>query len=304
MTRFDEDADGQPTNWHFGGSRVCRRGLDELIGLCKGVMADGRLTQEEAQLLLSWLNTNWSVHDVWPANILVARFEKILEDGVIDADELRDLEDTIRKMLGDEPVYGYQGMMATRLPLCDPPPDIEFPGQEFCLTGKFVYGSRRACEDAIYQRGGSCASGVRWDTRYLVIGAIGSRDWLHSTHGMKIEKALEYRDARCTGLSIVAEEHWARYLDNVTPLPPRPLPQTAHFAAALLDMRIPGVGSDSATALAQHFGTVDALSFATVEQFLEVPGVGAAKAQGLASFFSDPFNSVKFRGMVALKEGR
>jgi len=31
-------------------------------------------------------------------------------------------------------------------------------------------------------------------TSFLVIGAIGSRDWIHSTHGRKIEAAVKLRE--------------------------------------------------------------------------------------------------------------
>jgi hypothetical protein len=41
----------------------------------------------------------------------------------------------------------------------------------------------------------------------LVIGEIGSQDWLHSTHGRKIEKAIEYNDTGAK-IAIVPEKHW------------------------------------------------------------------------------------------------
>jgi hypothetical protein len=46
---------------------------------------------------------------------------------------------------------------------------------------------------------------------YLVIGEIGSRDWIHSTHGRKIEKAIDYSGRGCH-IAIVAEQHWHGYL--------------------------------------------------------------------------------------------
>lgn len=42
---------------------------------------------------------------------------------------------------------------------------------------------------------------------YLVIRELGSRDWLHSTHGLKIEKAVHYAQAGAQ-LAIVGEDRW------------------------------------------------------------------------------------------------
>lgn len=289
--------DGQPLNRSFGETRVCRRGLDELIGLCKGVMADGRLSESDAQLLLSWLNTNWSVHDVWPANILVARFEQILADGVMDQAELRDLEETIKEMIGGTPVYGYQGMMATRLPLCKPQPPIVFESREFCMTGKFVFGSRQTCEAAVQKRGGRCSSTVRGNTNYLVIGAIGSRDWKHSTHGTKIEKAIEYRDHRRTGIGIIAEEHWTAFLEGA-PAQPVLRTQTPFLATAILEVGIPQIGNDTAIALAEHFDGAEALLGANERQLLQVPGIGPAKAEMIKMFLAIPANASCLRAAM------
>jgi hypothetical protein len=44
-----------------------------------------------------------------------------------------------------------------------------------------------------------------------VIGEIGSRDWIHSTHGRKIEKAMDYNGRGCR-IAIVGEQHWHGYL--------------------------------------------------------------------------------------------
>jgi hypothetical protein len=49
------------------------------------------------------------------------------------------------------------------------------------------------------------------DLNYLVIGEVGSRDWIHSTHGRKIEKAIDYNDRGCR-IAIVTEQHWHNFL--------------------------------------------------------------------------------------------
>ena len=100
--------------------------------------------------------------------------------------------------------------MSTALPLTDPPPPVSFDGRVFCFTGKFYSGSRNWCEQQVVTRGAAVGS-VSRKLDFLVIGEIGSRDWIHSTHGRKIEKAIEINS---TGgeIAIVAEQHWHEQL--------------------------------------------------------------------------------------------
>lgn len=60
-------------------------------------------------------------------------------------------------------------------------------------------------------RGGLPSNNVTKRLHYLIIGDLGSRDWVQSTHGRKIEQALEYT-REGTGLAIISEEHWFKSL--------------------------------------------------------------------------------------------
>jgi hypothetical protein len=46
---------------------------------------------------------------------------------------------------------------------------------------------------------------------FLVVGNLGSEDWIHSSFGRKIERAVELR-RECPTLAIINEDHWARAL--------------------------------------------------------------------------------------------
>ena len=55
-----------------------RRGdrlVDELIGLCRGVLADGHVCKAEAQFLADWLARNAAVAHVYPFNKLIELLE-------------------------------------------------------------------------------------------------------------------------------------------------------------------------------------------------------------------------------------
>ena len=54
--------------------------------------------------------------------------------------------------------------------------------------------------------------------RYLLVGTVGSEEWLHSTHGTKIIRAVELkREGR--PLAIVSERPWTATLAATSPQP-------------------------------------------------------------------------------------
>ncbi len=62
------------------------------------------------------------------------------------------------------------------------------------------------------------------------------------------------------------------------------------FSRLLFGLNIPKVGWVIARSLALHFGTVEALAAATLEQLEEVEGIGPERAELIAEWFADPDN--------------
>jgi NAD-dependent DNA ligase len=138
---------------------------------------------------------------------LIERIGRVLDDGVMDADEEGDLVQLLMQIEGGRITDATSASMSTTLPVDEPPPTITFIGSNFCVTGKFACGSRREVENTIQNLGGTVVSSVSARTTYLVIGEIGSRDWIHSTYGRKIEHAMELRNTGHS-LAIIAESWW------------------------------------------------------------------------------------------------
>ena len=159
--------------------------------------------------MLSWLEANREIANHWPANVLYARISKLMSDDHLDSKEQRELIDTLREITGAPTHSVAVKSGSTPLPLCRPLPVVTFPGKVFCFTGKFVSGTRDCVQSTVVALGAEVKSSPTNKTNYLVIGSIGSTDWIHSTHGRKIEKAVRLRDEG-KPIHIVAEEHWAR----------------------------------------------------------------------------------------------
>ncbi len=51
-------------------------------------------------------------------------------------------------------------------------------------------------------------------TNFVVLGTYVTPAWARQSFGRKIEKAMEYRDRKGTGLRIVHENDWMRALEG------------------------------------------------------------------------------------------
>lgn len=190
------------------------KAIQHLIAMLQGIMADGYINEREMRHLKAWLRRTHHIHDVWPADILVRRMRDILADGTVTREELTHLQEMIIKITGG----GFQehgtitGVVTRAWELeCTTPAGIDFDGQTFVLTGAFLFGTRKLCESEITMRGGLTAGTITLKTRYVVVGSEASRDWINSSHGRKLERAMELkRDGQ--SIDIITESEWASAL--------------------------------------------------------------------------------------------
>jgi hypothetical protein len=190
--------------------RVATRNMDELIGMCRMVLADGHVDDAEANFLLNWIESHYHAKDVWPGNMLYERLSHAMVQGHIDPTEESELLEVLGKVAGGPPVMS-QPSVSGAIPFDNPPPQIVYQNQRFVLTGQFAYGPRKRVEDVIESRGGECTESVSKKCGYLIVGTFGSEEWLHSNFGTKIAKAVEMKVAG-KQIRIVSEQHWTESL--------------------------------------------------------------------------------------------
>jgi NAD-dependent DNA ligase len=201
------DDDGQPLCEAWMLQRRIDSAVDEVLGLARGIVADGEVSPREVDVLVEWTVRHSHAAHKWPVNVLVDRLARIHADGIVTDEERAELKDLLDDLIGKhEPLV----KPVTALPLCKPAPEVVFDQNVFVFTGKFAYGTRPTCERETAIRGGTCKGDVTLQTAYLVVGSVGSRDWAHSSFGRKIQKAAEYR--ALAPVSIISERHWASYL--------------------------------------------------------------------------------------------
>ena len=202
------DRNGQPFNTSLNRGRRAERDISEMLGLAKGLLADGDVTTAEAAVLRDWVVSHPDATDSWPGNVIANRLLRIFEDGEVNEVERADLADLLGRLVGGDAGLIAQDQASSDLPLDIPPPALTFPSTVFVFTGKFAFGPRPDCEREVQQLGGICESAVTRRTNVLVIGTFGSRDWIHTSYGRKIQKALTYRQTGVP-IAIVGEDHWA-----------------------------------------------------------------------------------------------
>lgn len=182
------------------------RQIDTLIGLSKGLTADGVINKDEANFLYSWLIQNQAASGNPLIQNLLLKVDSMLADGKFDADESAELFSILRSISGDASEIGELSK-TTSLPINTPAPKILFEKSSFLFTGTCAFGTRAQCQKVIESLGGLNAGGVTKSLNYLVLGTYVTDSWVHETFGRKIEKAIEYRNAGVP-LYIISEEHW------------------------------------------------------------------------------------------------
>lgn len=187
-----------------------RRALGTLMGLVEGVVCDDQLLDAEVAYLRRWLQDHEEIAARWPGNVVAARIDQVLADGVIVSEERAELLQLLQALAGeqsDEPAL-RQSVVAR---VFDDKPALAFDGRTFVLTGAFVFGPRSICQRAIELRGGRVVESISRRVDWVVVGAFGSPVWAGGSFGGKIQTAMDLR-ASYGGPGLVQESDWATAL--------------------------------------------------------------------------------------------
>lgn len=202
----------------FGASSTSRDAYQDLLRLYEGLLADDEINPAEVAYLKSWVERHPQRLEAWPFSDLVARLDAMLADGVVSPEECGELADILRSLIGrkapqnDARLAGAGMPGPTRLIFDDPAPPIIFDGREFCVTGTFAFGQRKAVENAIHSRGGQTIKAPRRLTHYGLVGSFVSPGWANGNYGTKIERALSLKRNGAI-MQIIEEEHWRLFLE-------------------------------------------------------------------------------------------
>ncbi|MBT0607605.1 BRCT domain-containing protein [Aequorivita echinoideorum] len=189
-----------------------------LQGICHGILADGKINNEEVLGLQKWLDNNSQLEDYYPYYELREIIYEVLRDGVIDENEklilkahfkqfsniaIKENIDSLNKEISGIKIKGY----------CALNPQIYIDGRKFCATGDFSRKSKEEFYSIIDDLGGVTANHMTNTTNYLIVGGKGSAAWCFSCYGRKVERAISMRN-RGFDIQIVTEEDIWNFIDN------------------------------------------------------------------------------------------
>lgn len=192
----------------YNYDRITDRSMDELIGICRGILFDGSISLDEVINVHKWMLANNATARHAMGNTLFNLLDNIVQSGMFtDNDELAVINQIVA-LTGAAEINAEGSNASTTLPLCENPlTEIVINGSHFALTGNFTKAKRKDVEKLITDNGGKIKKNANSNCDYLVIGETGSGAWAHSSFGRKIEEAVKTRSDGGV-IAIVSEAHF------------------------------------------------------------------------------------------------
>jgi hypothetical protein len=163
------------------------------LGYCAGVACDARVLVREARGLLLKAQEFMKVSIDPRIEEFVMLLRYGLRDGEIDEEEGADILDMIRGFIGDSASETGLATAGSKPALPNwhcVGDDVSFEGEYVVMTGSFRAAKRSELSARLESSGAICQKAVTSETRYVVLGSNGSRDWKYNQYGTKIESAL------------------------------------------------------------------------------------------------------------------
>jgi hypothetical protein len=178
-----------------------------LLGLARGVLADGVVNEAEARALQDWVQWHPDAMARWPVSILARRLERIFRDGLVDPEERADLAELLRRILEGTPGPPMRVHPTAELPLDPVAPVVTFQGRNFVFMGRFASGSAASRTRRVVALGGTVEPEVTSRTDMVVVGAFTGEDAVEGPVAEGLARAVGLR-AGSGRPSIIGEEHW------------------------------------------------------------------------------------------------
>ncbi len=176
---------------------------ESLLGYIRGILADDVVQEKEIESMIAFMEKNPDLKKGYPGDIIFETCCKFLRNDMQGMSIVTFFKEITSDNIED----------SARFPIDKEVNEIFFENKKFCFTGIFQIGTRALCHKIIETLGGVTSSTVTTDIDYLIIGHYSSPDWVNTSSGRKIEKAMSLK--KTTGLKIIGEAFWAEELDRI-----------------------------------------------------------------------------------------
>ncbi len=169
-------------------------GIQELLGVIKGIVIDKKINDKELSYLDNWLEENQYLKNTWPFDELYNVVTAILSDQVVTEEEKQSLFDFCSGIVGlnsDNKSISTTSLLKTGYYQIDP--EIILQENTFCITGVSNKYKRKEIAEKIELYGGYVVNNVSSKLNYLIVCDEKNACWAFTCYGRKIEEAIRHR---------------------------------------------------------------------------------------------------------------
>ncbi len=174
--------------------------IQRLHGILSGILLDDKITHQELDGLIEWLEQNKHLASTYPYDEIYAIVSGVIKDRKVTRQEENFLKlyfaqfsEIIPTVTADPQELDELKQQIKKVGICAIEPQIKFRGKMFCFTGESIIAYRDEMERQVTRLGGICKNFISKEIDYLVVGNEGNPCWAFSCYGRKIEKAMELR---------------------------------------------------------------------------------------------------------------
>lgn len=202
---------------YVGGALSVADRIDEFLGFCAGIIADGKVHEAEALAI----KRRFELDPELAQSAKVAKIYRVvadaLMDGNLDDDEQRDIRKWIVRLAGD----GYAAAVSQALPphlpeMIADQRAIVFEDRVFVVAGVLGVGPGYEIASMLGALGGELADEVSHETDFLIVAHDAARDWLAGRIASEIDAARRLI-ANGAGLKFVSEQEFEAALRAKAP---------------------------------------------------------------------------------------
>lgn len=186
-------------------SKDIQKACEQLAAICRQLLDDNYLSNNEILFLRRWLKEHADLVGEWPGDIVYKRIEQVLADGYIEPDEREHLTETLELVVSGQL---SRPPRTEAMPVEDAGP-IDIRDRVFCFSGRFVYGSKVACQRATMTAGAFAIKRPSNQLDYLVVGDRTGDNWRQTEVGNHVDLVRGFRAAG-SNIGIISEEQWSR----------------------------------------------------------------------------------------------
>lgn len=192
--------------------------MQRLQGLVAGVASDRKITEAELLGMREWMGNHTHLRTCWPYDELDSLIMTVMADGKIDDNEhdmLLSFFDDFRNVSASRTVQSKDnGSNSLVSGVCAVCPEVDFAGRKFCFTGTSERLTRKELALQVVSLGGEFSPRVTQKLNYLVIGGVGNQCWTYSCYGRKVEQAVDLRKRGIPVLIVHENDYWDAFEDN------------------------------------------------------------------------------------------